>query len=297
MRYNRPRLLTPPREEEEVYPYRRVWNSIIREIGILTLISAGFYAIGLVGLTIPERLYAPMNVALPLVAVILWFYFSAWKESRVLEPRHQLLAVMLVSGLVANAIGVPLINAFNPDEWLSSAGSFERIFGYALTIGLIQEGLKYGVLRVILWQDGFRNRWDMLAYASAAAIGYATVTNFHLIEAGVISPDVLALRLYTNTVMHYASSILLAYGLSELRFNPQVFFIMPVAMLFSAIVTGATISIRATLTNGGFVLGISGTRPLFGFVFSLVLVGVVCVLTAFLFNNAERREREAVEGD
>ncbi len=297
MRYNRPRLLTPPREEEEIYPYRRVWKSIIREIGVLTLISAGFYAIGFVGLSIPERLHAPMNIALPLVIVILWLYFSAWKESRVLEPRNQLLAVMLVSGLVANAIGVPLINALNPDEWLSSAGSFERILGYAFTIGLIQEGLKYGVMRVILWQDGFRNRWDTLAYATASAVGYATVSNFHLIEAGVISPDVLALRLYTNVVMHYASSVLLAYGLSELRFNPQVFFIMPAAMLLSAIVTGATISIRATLTNSGFVLGIGGTRPLFGFVFSLVLVSVVCILTAFLFNNAERREREAVEGD
>ena len=297
MRYNRPRLLTPPREEEEIYPYRRVWKSIIREIGVLTLISAGFYAIGFVGLTIPERLFAPMNIALPLVIVVLWLYFSAWKESRVLEPRNQLLAVMLVSGLVANAIGVPLINALNPDEWLSSAGSFERILGYAFTIGLIQEGLKYGTMRVILWQDGFRNRWDTLAYATAAAVGYATVSNFHLIEAGVISPDVLALRLYTNVVMHYASSVLLAYGLSELRFNPQVFFIMPVAMLLSAVVTGATISIRATLTNSGFVLGIGGTRPLFGFVFSLVLVSVVCILTAFLFNNAERREREAVEGD
>lgn len=297
MRYNRPRLLTPPREEEEIYPYRRVWKSIIREIGVLTLISAGFYAIGFVGLTIPERLFAPMNIALPLVIVVLWLYFSAWKESRVLEPRNQLLAVMLVSGLVANAIGVPLINSLNPDEWLSSAGSFERILGYAFTVGLVQEGLKYGVMRVILWQDGFRNRWDTLAYATAAAVGYATVSNFHLIEAGVISPDVLALRLYTNVVMHYASSVLLAYGLSELRFNPQVFFIMPIAMLLSAIVTGATISIRATLTNSGFVLGIGGTRPLFGFVFSLILVTVVSILTSFLFNNAERREREAVEGD
>ncbi|MCL4252821.1 MAG: hypothetical protein KJ043_03465, partial [Anaerolineae bacterium] len=90
---------------------------------------------------------------------------------------------------------------------------------------------------------------------------------------------------------------ILAYGLSELRFNPKVFFIMPVAMLASALVTGAVISIRASLTNSGFVLGIGGTRPLFGFVFSVVVVIIVFVLTAFLYNNAERREREAIEGD
>lgn len=297
MRYNRPRLLTPPREEEEVYPYRRAWSSIVREIGILTAMSAGFYALGLVGIRIPERIHAPMNYILPFVPVALWLYFSAWRESRVLEPRYQLFAVMLVSGLVANAMGVPLINALNPNDWLASAGSFERIFGYMLTVGLIQQGLVYMVLRVILWQEGFRNRWDTLAYAGAAAVGYATVTNLHLITDGVISPDVLALRIYTNVVMHYAACAILAYGLSELRFNPKVFFIMPVAMLASALVTGAVISIRASLTNSGFVLGIGGTRPLFGFVFSVVVVIIVFVLTAFLYNNAERREREAIEGD
>lgn len=297
MRYNRPRLLTPPREEEEVYPYRRAWESIIREIGILTVMSAIFYAIGLVGITIPERIHAPMNYILPFVPVGLWFYFSAWRESRVLEPRRQLLVVMLVSGLVANGLGVPFINALNPTEWLASASSFERILGYMLTVGLVQQGLVYMVLRVILWQDGFRNRWDTLAYASAAAVGYATVTNLHLIMAGIISPDVLALRIYTNVVIHYASCVILAYGLSELRFNPKVFFIMPMAMLVSALVTGAIISIRATLTNSGFVLGIGGTRPLFGFAFSLVVVVVVFLLTAFFFNHAERREREASEGN
>ena len=297
MRYNRPRLLTPPREEEEVYPYRRVWKSIFREIGILTLISAAFYAIGVVGITIPERIHAPLNYALPLLAVGLWLYFSGWKESRVQDPRVQLLAVMLVSGLVANAIGVPIINALSPDDWLASAGSFERIFGYAFTVGVVQEGLKYMVMRIILWQEGFRNRWDTLAYASAAAVGYATVTNLHIIADGIISPDVLALRLYTNVVMHYAASAVLAYGLSELRFNPQVFFIMPIAMLFSAIVTGAFISIRASLTNSGFVLGVGGTRPLLGFVFSIVVVITILTLTAFFYNNAERRAREALEGD
>ncbi|MDZ4670841.1 MAG: PrsW family glutamic-type intramembrane protease [Phototrophicales bacterium] len=297
MRYNRPRMLTPPREEEEVYPYRRAWGSIVREIGILTVISAGFYALGVVGFVIPERIFAPLNFTLPLLTVGLWLYFSAWKESRVQEPRVQLVAVMVVSALVANAIGVPLIGALRPDDWLASAGSFERILGYALTVGLVQEGLKYGVLRVILWQEGFRNRLDTLAYATAAAVGYATVTNLHLLADGLISPDVLALRLYTNVIMHYASSAILAYGLSELRFNPQVFFIMPVMIFMSALVTGATISIRATLTNSGFVLGIGGTRPLLGFVFSVVLVVTVLFLTAFLYNNAERREREAVEGD
>lgn len=297
MRYNRPRLLTPPREEEEVYPYRRAWDSIVREIGVLTILSAGFYALGLLGIRIPERIYAPMNYILPFVPVGLWLYFSAWRESRVSQPRHQLVAVMLVSGLVANALGVPFLNALNPREWLASAGSMERILGYALTVGLTQQGLTYMVLRVILWRDGFRNRWDTLAYAAAAAVGYATVTNLHLIADGVISPDVLALRIYTNVIMHYAACVILAYGLSELRFNPSVFFIMPIAMFVSALVTGAVISIRATLTNSGFVLGVGGTRPLLGFVFSVVVAVTVFFLTAFFYNNAERREREATQGD
>ena len=42
-RYNNPRLLTPPREEEEVYPYRRVWLSIVIEIGVMLGITVALY--------------------------------------------------------------------------------------------------------------------------------------------------------------------------------------------------------------------------------------------------------------
>ena len=109
------------------------------------------------------------------------------------------------------------------------------------------------------------------------------------------SPDVLALNVFSITTTHLAASVFVAYGLAEVRFNPGTLIIMPTMMLFSTIVTGIAVSVTSSISNAKFFLGFAATRPLFGFVIALGLVVGALVVAAFLFNAAERQEREAVD--
>jgi RsiW-degrading membrane proteinase PrsW (M82 family) len=296
-RYGSPRLLTPPREEEEVYPYRPVWESIAIETAILFFITLGLYiAIGWFGIRVPTALNRPVNLGLALSPAMLWVVASLWRERAVPQPRHNLAGVFVISALAANAIGIPFLNSLKTDEWLPFLGMFERIFGYAVTAGIVQETLKYLVVRYAVWPNAFRIRLDSVAYFATAAVAYATVANLHLVFGETMTPDVFSMRVFSATTMHLAASVFVAYGLAEARFNPRTFFVMPMMMLFAALMTGIIIVTRSSMINTKFFLGISATRPLFGLVVSLGMVIVALVVGAFLFNVAEREEREAVAG-
>ncbi len=293
-RYNTPRLLTPPPEEEEVYPYRRVWSSLMIEIGGIFGLTATLYIlVGFLGIDLPLRRW--VNLLIALTPALLWLVFSLWRERFVPEPRRHLTTVFVVAALAANGVALPLLDALAPNDWLPTATTLDRILGYALTIGVVQEAVKYLVVRFIVWPDGLRYRLDTVAYCVAAAVGYATVTNLQYIDPA-ISPDVVAIRVFANVVLHLAGSLLIAYGLAITRFNPQTVIVMPVAMLLASLIAGLVIAARPALSNAGFFLGASATRPLFGLVFTLAVIVAVTAIAIFLFNVAERQEREAVTG-
>ena len=297
-RYNSSRLLTPPKEEEEIYPYRRVWYSLGIEIGGIFFIALTFYIlVGFIGLNLPESLWRATNTALALSPAVFWLVFSWWRERRVAEPREHLTAVFIVSALAANAIGIPLVQYLDVASWLSSGDFMGRILGYAFTVGIIQETLKYLVVRYIAWDNGFRIRQDPLAYCLTSAMSYATVANLHFALDAVPSPDVVAMRIFGITALHIAASTIMAFGITELYFNPRTVLIQPLMLLLASIVVGIGIPFRAGLTSSGFPLGIGGTRPLFGFVFSFILLMAVLVAFSFLFTTTERQAREAEEED
>lgn len=294
-RFNRPTFLTPPREEEEIYPYRPVWSSIIIEVGGVFAVTIVFFGLSrFLDITFPTNLYRPISVLLAITPAILWLFFSRLRERFVPEPRHNLLSVFVVSALAANAVGLPLINALELDRWLSLSGAIDRVIGYTVSVGVIHEMLKYLVVRYMTFPDRLRIRDDAIAYCIASAIGYVTVLNLHAVIDNTIAPDIAATRIFSAVAFHIAGSIMIAYGLAELRFNPTTLFIMPLMLTFASIIHGMSITARSGFVNAAFVLGTGGTRPIIGLAISLVVVVGGLILSAFLFNAAERQEREAI---
>ena len=293
------RLLTPPREEEDVYPYRRVWPSIIIEFGILFALALGLYVTqNILGFRLPTTVFRPLGLVLVLLPVGLWALFSLWRERFVPEPRQRLLAVAIVSALVANAVGVPIVrDLLQVERWLPLTTALNRIVGYTFTVGIVQEFLKYLVLRYVVWPSGFRMRLDAAAYCAANAIGYVTVLNLHFLFDGSPAPDVVAGVVFSTCALHLVSGLVVGYALSELWFSHPSPLLLPASVALAAFVTGAAIPVRAGLVNASFTLSTSSTKPWLGLLFSLaLLVGLLFVL-AFLFNSAERQAREAVVED
>ena len=299
-----PTLLLPPREEEEVYPYRRAWRSLAVECAVLFGLAAALYLIfSVVGVRLPAWLQAPVNVALALTPVGLWLAFSWWQERFVLRPRQRLLTVLIVSALAANAVGIPLVEDFlQVDRWLPLSSAILRIIGYTFTVGIVQEMLKYLVIRYAVWPDQFRIRLDAVAYGAASAVGYATVLNLHFVLTSNPPPDSSAMRIFSTVAFQVVASMVVSYGLAEVRFSQPSPFLLAATIALAAFITGVAIPIRAGLVNASLsldvnannpLLNISATKPLQGLAFSLVLLIVPSLMLSFLFNSAEQREREA----
>lgn len=291
-----PGLLTPPQEKEEIFPYRRVWKSLVVESGLLFAITLSLYfTLVIFDLNFPVNIQLILNLILALLPILLWFLFSWRPEKHVLEPRSQLLTVVVITGLTTSAIGIPLITNFlQVDKWLPLSSALERILGYAVTVGSVQEIIKYLVLRYTIWPQNIRIRQDGIAYSIAAGIGYATVLNIHFITLYSSAPsDIVAQQVFTNYALLIVTSIIMGYGLAEVRFsNPNPAFLSFVIIVAISI-NGIAIPIRAGLVNASFSLAGSAPRTFLGIGFSAVLFIVISIIIMFLLRNAERRNEEA----
>ena len=182
-------LLPPQYEEVDARPpYRPVWRTAAYETVVLVV---GALAVNLSVSLFDIQLDAPqrplVTAILALAPVGLWLLFSWRGEHHVLHPREGLLATLVISALVANAVAAPFIEEFiEPDRWLNTAPGLTRLLGYAVTVGLTVEFLKYLILRYTVWPRRFRRRIDSMAYSLAVSLAFATVFNlrFALLEAG-----------------------------------------------------------------------------------------------------------------
>jgi RsiW-degrading membrane proteinase PrsW (M82 family) len=289
------RLLTPPREDEEVYPYRHVWRSIIAQCVGVGVAAIGLYVLSaFLGLGVPSELSRYINIALALWPAFLWGLFAWLPERRAIQPRHALVGVFVVSALAALAVGSHVAeDIFLDNRWLSLSSALERIIGYTFTLGALHEGIKYLVIRWLVWPDHLRIRLDAIAYADAAAVGYATIAALQFIAAGNPDPAVVAARVFSLYVLHLTTSCVVSYGLAESRFANAQFLLLPLTFMMSMTLTGLAIPLRAGFVNADIaVAALIVPRQLFGLGFTTgLLVGVMAVV-AFLYQNAERQEEE-----
>lgn len=298
-RYNS-RLITPPTEEEEIYPYRRVWLSITLESGAFFAVAIILYVLTRF-VEIPVSIYRPLNLGMALLPVIFWLLFSWWRERLVPQPRRNLIAIVVISGLAANAISLPLIEqVFQPARWLPLESAINRIIGYTFTVGLIQAVTIYLTLRFTIWPDQLRIRLDGVAYGAASAIGYATVLNLKFVLSTSTLPSVAAMRIFDQIVPLLCGGIIIGYGLAEVAFNRHIFPLLLAATLaLSALVTGISIPLVSGFANTSIspLNPISTSSPLLGFLFSAGLLFLISNIFSFLFNVAERQEVETRPDD
>jgi hypothetical protein len=288
------RLITPP-EEEEVYPYRRVWRSIAIESGIVLAVAGlAFVVFSLLNVRLPRTFAQPANALLALLPFGLWLIVSLWREQFALQPRKRLLAVAVVSALVANGVSIPFIEGvFQPERWLPVGSAISRIVGYTFTVGIVQEVLKYLVVRYLVWPDHFRTRLDGVAYCAASAVGYATMLNVQFVLSGIALPEIVAIYVFGTLAVNLAGSIIVSYGMAEVRFDNPSPFLLTTSVALAALVNGIIIPVRAGLGNAAFSLRGGVSAPIFGLGLSAGVLLAASILVAFLYSSTERREREA----
>ncbi len=301
MSLNAPRFITPPTDDQERFPFRSVWQSLIIETLILIAVIVIVYALtNVFNIAIPAKIQQYAVLGLAVTPYGLWLTFSWFAERRAPQPRRHLIAVTILTMLVANSVGTPLISKyFQVDNWLPLAPAVNRIIGYTLTVGITQELIKYLVLRYTIWPGQLRVRLDGIAYGIAAGIGYATILNIQFIVANVTAPpDVIAFRMFANYAIHIATGLVIGYGLAEVYFSDPSPLFQIFTLIVAAIITGIAIPIHAGLVNASLsITSISAPKPLFGFGFSAALLIMVGIIIAGLIRNADRLERESQASD
>ncbi len=292
-----PRFITPPSDDQELYPYRPVWRSLIVESIILVgIVVISYVVINFLHINLPVRIQSYLVIGLVFATIALWLLFSWWAERRTQQPRQNLITVVILTMLVANSIGVPLVEQFfQVDNWLPLAPAVNRIIGYTLTTGIAQGIVKYLVMRYTIWPQHLRVRLDGIAYGIATGIGYATILNIQFITVNSSTPvDTLAFQIFANYALHVSTGIVIGYGLSESFFSNPTPMFLAIVLIISAIITGITIPIHAGLVNSSLsISSVSAPKPLFGLGFSAVLLIGVSIIIAGLIRNADRLERES----
>jgi len=288
-------LIPPPIDSEEIQPRRPVWRSLVVEQSILSVLVVGIYiAVNFLGISLPTDISQIAALLFAFIPGGLWLLLSWRPEETAPQPRQHLIMVLVISGLVANAIAIPVVrDFFQVALWLPLARAINRIIGYAFTAGITYEILKFLVIRYTVCPDNCSERFDSVAYSAAGAVGFSTVLNLQFVISSAPPLDIAALRIFETTALQLATSLIVGYGLAELRFSRPTPLLLPSVVALAAFINGIAIPIRAGLVNASFNLETSGPKSLFGLGFAVALLVVVVLVISFLLRSTEQQAREA----
>lgn len=289
------RIIAPP-TEDEVYPYRRVWRSIVIQVSIVILITISIVSLGeIFAIQFDNSFNFIISGSLVFFPIILWLLFSVLPESFAIEPRSNLVSVAIISGLAASAIGIPLVNEFfQIDRWLPLESALQRILGFTFTVGIIDSALKFIIIRYISFPQGLRMRTDAIAYCVASAVGYSFVVNLHLISEIQPTYSIAMLYIFSNYTIHLASSMFIAYGLSETYFNNPIPIILPISICLAAFVVGIISPLVSGLMSSPLTVNGNADRPLFSLGFLIIVLLLSLGGTFFFYNIAQQRDQKTI---
>lgn len=281
-------------QESASFAVLPVWRRIAVQLGLLSIVTLAIVlANELLALHFSSAVQRVLSLALVPLPLLLWLLFAALPEARAPRPRHRLLGVAILSGLCASAVGLPLVeDFFQIEQWLPLGSVIQRIVGYTVTVGVVDVGIKFLVMRFLVLPQGLRARSDVVAYAMAAAVGYSFTIN--LFSIWRLDPvwELAAIVVLSNMVIQFASSMAMTLGIVASYFANALPSAMPLGLVAAALSTGLIAPQVPGLTSGP--LGTAGnvSRPLYGIVFLLAVLLLSLAGSYFLYSNAERRQRE-----
>lgn len=282
-------LLSPEEAAEEIYPYRRVWRALTTEMALLWAVVTAILLAELFGI-VPNGYNPVLLLILALLPLALFYWISVRREQTVLQPRTQLLKVVLYSMILTNGVAITATNIiFTPTIWLPEAGFFGRLFGYMFTLGILAEFSKYAVVRYTVFPDHFRIRLDGIAYSIAAALGYAAVLNLRFVLLEEPTLTAAAIRILVNNFSHIAIGAVMGYFLGELAIEEPPLYWLPLGLVIGAFLSGSYAAFRIITIVSSLNVDSTANRPI-GAVF-LVIGFAIAILgaAAFLIESADAR--------
>jgi protease PrsW len=163
-----------------------------------------------------EPVNAAVIVGLAFAPALFWFWFFA-RRDRNPEPAGLLLRTFLWGALMVIPAG--LLQVFLESIGSSAFGAGVGSSLLLLTVGPIEEVSKFIAARSIAKNKAFDEPVDGLIYATAAALGFATLENvLYMFQNGA---SIILLRGPISTLGHVLFALPWGYAMSLKRFRGQ----------------------------------------------------------------------------
>ena len=262
---------------------------ILIEIGTVVLFAAIVGGLAtMMRATFDETGQLVFGLFLAIVPAAIWLIAFYRLDHLEPEPKHFVIGVFVLGGILAAAIGQPLIrDLFRAQDWVYDSG-FTGVLGSIFIVGFIQEFLKYAGIRYTVYHSPeFDERVDGIIYGAAVGLGYATILNVtYILDHNGVDLGVGAIQVAVVALAHASFSGVIGYFLGRARFERMGPLWLPLGLTLAAVLNGVVTHIlRVVPTLGGF-----GYYPWYG----LVVAAVVSGATFFILFKLIRRINAAV---
>jgi RsiW-degrading membrane proteinase PrsW (M82 family) len=242
-----------------------------------------------------------VGVIIALVPALIWLAFFYLQDVREPEPKGLVAGVFVLGALVAQAVGIPLIQqVFRTPEWLSASPGGLHILGAILIPGFIGMFLIYAVVRYTVYNSAeFDERVDGVVYTVAAALGYATVMNIHtiqsVVQAGSMQPAPIVLGVAENAMAMAAFGGILGFFVGRCKFEDEPVWWMPAGLALVAVLNGLYIFFLDRVTAPTLSLAGSTDNSWAGLGMGAVVAGVTFIVLFYLIQRLGRQAPQVSE--
>lgn len=224
-----------------------------------------------------------VGIGLAIVPALIWLVAFYLQDRLEPEPKHYVLGVFALGGLLAQAIGQPVIrDLFGVQNWLG-ADLVTTLVGSILVVGVVQGFLTYAAVRYTVFHlSEFDERVDGIIYGSAAGLGYATALNIQYVVAnGGVDLGVGVVHVAVAALAHGTFGGVLGYFLGRARFESMGPLWLPMGLLVVAVLNGVVDNLLDVANS----LGGLDFNPWYGLALATIVAGGTFVI---LFTTIRR---------
>jgi RsiW-degrading membrane proteinase PrsW (M82 family) len=217
------------------------------------------------------------GVGVAVVPALIWLGLFYQQDRLEPEPKGYVLTVFILGAILAQGVGIPLLKeVFAVQRWLPLE-PWSNVVGAILVVGITQEFLKYAAVRYSIYETvEFDERIDGVVYATAAALGYATMLNVHYVVANEgVNLQAGVIRIVVTALAQASFAGLSGYFLGRAKFEEEPIWWLPSGLALAAVLNGLFTVARGELTTTRLQLTGGGFNPWPG----LVLATVVALAT------------------
>ena len=257
-------------------PNSGFWRAgIVQIVGVGIVSAIVAFLAGLLG-PLDRTMLIVVGVVLAIVPSAVWLFFFYRQDRLEPEPKTRIAAVFLLALLLADALGLRIINDwFQVSAW-SLANTTISLLASILVVGFTWQAITYVAVRLVVYNTPeFDERMDGIVYGTVAGLGVATLLNLNYVLANggvALGPGVI--EVVTTALAQASFGGLLGYFMAEAKFEHRPVWWVPLGLIIAAVLNGLFSWLLSEISASG--LTVNPWRSLaLGLVVALAVFGLL----------------------